>query len=67
MLAKHETAINAKRTVRGFEPAILKRRVINIRSMFVLLRAAEIVKPPIRSMIVGENMTENMCLSCMCQ
>ena len=62
MLAKHDTPIKAKMTVRGFVPAMLNRRVINIRSMFVLLSAAEIVKPPIRSMIVGENMTENTCL-----
>lgn len=62
MLAKHDTAIKAKRTVRGFEPAMLNRRVINIRSIFVLLSAAEIVKPPMSSMMVGENMTENMYL-----
>lgn len=67
MLAKHDTAIKAKRTVRGFEPAMLNRRVISIRSMLVLLRAAEIVKPPTRSMIVGENITENMCLCSACQ
>ena len=62
MLAKHDTAIKAKRTVLGFEPAMLNSRVINIRSMFVLLNVAEIIKPPMRSMIVGENITENMCL-----
>lgn len=62
MLAKHDTAIKAKRTVLGFEPAMLNKRVINIRSMLVLLNAAEIVKPPIRSMMVGANMTENICL-----
>lgn len=62
MLAKHDTAIKAKRTVLGFEPAMLNSRVINIRSIFVLLNAAEMVKPPMRSMIVGENITENTCL-----
>lgn len=59
MLAKHETPINARRTVLGFEPARLSTRVINTRSMFVLLSADEIVNPPIRSMIVGENIMEN--------
>lgn len=62
MLAKHDTPIKANRTVLGLEPAMLNSRVINIRSMFVLLNAAEIVKPPMRSMIVGENITEKMCL-----
>jgi hypothetical protein len=60
MLAKQNTAIKAKRTIQGFEPAMLNRRVINIRSMFDLLSAAEIVKPPTRSMIVGEYMTKNV-------
>jgi hypothetical protein len=59
ILAKHETPMKANSTVFGRVPARLSTRVINIRSMFVLLRADEIVKPPIRSMMVGENMTEN--------
>lgn len=62
MLAKHDTPMNASKTLRGFEPAKLKTRVISIRSIFVLLKAEEMVKPPIRSMMVGENMTENMYL-----
>jgi hypothetical protein len=31
-----------------------------MRSILVLLSAEEMVKPPIRSMIVGENIIENM-------
>ena len=42
----------------GRVPARLKTRVIITRSMLVLLNADEMVKPPIRSMIVGENMME---------
>ena len=62
MLAKHATVKKARRTVLGFKPAILNSHVIGIRSMFVLLKVAEIVKPPMRSIIVGENTTEKMCL-----
>jgi hypothetical protein len=58
MLAKHETHINAKRTLLGFEPAKLSTRVMMTRSMLVLLRAEETVKPPMRSIIVGLNMME---------
>lgn len=63
MLAKQETIIKARRTVLGRVPARLKTRVIITRSMLVLLKADEMVKPPIRSIIVGENMTEktNLC------
>lgn len=50
--------MNASRTVLGLEPAKLSTLVISTRSMLVLLRADEIVKPPMRSMIVGENITE---------
>jgi hypothetical protein len=64
ILAKQETPIKARSTELGLEPAKLKTLVINIRSMLVLLRAEEIVNPPIRSMIVGENMTENIYLNC---
>ncbi len=62
MLAKHDTPMNASKTVRGLEPAKLRTRVIIIRSMFVLLRPEDIVKPPISNMIVGENITEKMYL-----
>ena len=62
MLAKQDTPINASNTVRGFEPAKLRTRVIIIRSILVLLRPEDIVKPPMRSMMVGENMTEKMYL-----
>jgi hypothetical protein len=60
MLAKHATPMTASSTTLGRVPAKLSTRVINTRSMFVLETAAAIVKPPMRSMIVGENMTENI-------
>lgn len=60
MLAKHETAMNESSTVLGRVPAKLSTRVINTRSMLVLLKADAMVNPPIRSMMVGENMTENI-------
>jgi hypothetical protein len=47
-------------TVLGRVPAKLSTRVMMIRSMFVLLRALERVKPPRSSMIVGENIVENI-------
>lgn len=50
--------MNANRTVLGFEPAKLRTRVIMTLSIFVLLRAEDIVKPPMRSMMVGLNMME---------
>lgn len=62
MLAKQETPMKARSTELGFVPAKLRTLVIKIRSMLVLLRAEEIVNPPIRSMIVGENITENIYL-----
>lgn len=43
----------------GFVPAMLSTRVIKTRSMFVLLSAAAMVKPPMSSMMVGENIIEN--------
>jgi hypothetical protein len=60
MLAKHATPMTARSTTLGRVPAKLSTRVINARSMFVFERAAAIVKPPMRSMIVGENITENV-------
>ena len=62
MLAKHATPINESNTTLGFVPAKLNTRVMSTRSMLVLLSADAIVNPPIKSMIVGENMTENMYL-----
>jgi hypothetical protein len=59
ILAKQETAMKARRRVLGRVPARLNTRVTMTRSMLVLLRAEEMVKPPISSMIVGENMVEN--------
>lgn len=50
--------MKASSTVLGRVPAKLSTRVISMRSMFILLSADEIVKPPIRSMIVGENIVE---------
>lgn len=49
------TAIWLRRTTLGRVPAKLRIRVAMITSMRVLLRAAAMVKPPMRSMIVGEN------------
>ena len=66
MLAKQLTPIKAKRTLAGFVPAILRTLVMISLSMLVLLKAEEIVNPPIKSMIVGEKMTEktNLVASC---
>jgi hypothetical protein len=62
ILAQQETPMKARSTELGFEPAKLRTLVIKIRSMLVLLKADEIVNPLIRSMIVGENITENIYL-----
>ena len=62
MLAKQATPMNASRTVLGRSPARLSTRVMSTRSMAVLLRADAMVKPPMSSMIVGENITEKTCL-----
>lgn len=59
MLAKHETAMKASKTVLGRVPAKLNTRVIKSRSILVLLNADAIVKPPMSNMIVGENIIEN--------
>lgn len=66
ILAKQLTPIKASRTVLGFVPATAKTRVISTRSMLVLLNAEEMVKPPMRSMMVGENMIEKTYL-CGCE
>ena len=62
MLAKQDTPMNASRTLLGLVPARCRTRVIKMRSMLVLLNADEIVKPPMRSMMVGENMREKTLL-----
>lgn len=62
MLAKQDTPINESSTVLGRVPAKLRTRVISTRSILVLLNADAIVNPPMRSMMVGENMTEKMYL-----
>ena len=61
-LAKQDTSIKESKTTLGLVPARLRTLVIKMRSILVLLRADAIVKPPIRSIIVGENMIENMYL-----
>lgn len=63
MLAKQETPMKDRMTMLGFVPARLKSLVIITRSMLVLLRAEAIVKPPIRSIIVGENICEKTYLA----
>ena len=65
MLAKHETPMNASKTVLGRVPAMLSTLVMRMRSIAVLLRADAIVNPPINSMMVGENMTEKIYLAVM--
>jgi hypothetical protein len=50
--------MNVRRTVLGRVPARLRMRVINTRSILVLLRADEIVNPPMSNIIVGENIME---------
>ena len=62
MLAKHETPIKLKSTIFGRVPAKLSTLVTRTRSMFVLLIADAIVKPPISSIIVGENICLKMYL-----
>lgn len=58
MLAKQETPMKVSKTVLGRVPARLRTRVIRMRSMLVLLRAEDIVNPPMSNIIVGENITE---------
>lgn len=52
--------MNASRTMDGLVPAKLRTRVMSILSILVLLNAEDTVKPPMSSMIVGENITEKM-------
>jgi len=52
--------MKARSTELGLVPAKLRTLVIRIQLMLVLLRAEEIMNLPIRSMILGENMTENI-------
>ena len=63
ILAKHETPMNASKTVFGRVPAMLRTLVMRRRSIAVLLRADAIVNPPISNMMVGENMAEKMYLA----
>jgi hypothetical protein len=56
------TNIKHRRTALGFDPAAFRTRVAVITSKRVLLSTAAMVKPPIRSMIVGENIWEKIYL-----
>jgi hypothetical protein len=67
MLAKQDTPIKARRTVRGRVPAKLSTLVIKMRSILVLLSAEEMVKPPMSSMMVGENIIEKTYLNAVSQ
>ena len=60
MLAKHVAPMTASSTTLGCVLSKLSTHVINTRSMFVLESAAAMVKPAMRSMIVGENITEKI-------
>jgi hypothetical protein len=60
MEANHATPMKQRRTTLGRVPARLNIRVIKNRSILVLLKADAIVNPPIRSIIVGENIAEKM-------
>jgi hypothetical protein len=53
--------------VRGRVPAKLGTLVIKLRSILVLLRAEEMVKPPMSSMIVDENIIEKTYLNAVIQ
>jgi hypothetical protein len=55
MLANVATHIRTRRTTLGFDPAALRIREAVMTSNLVLDRTAAIVNPPIRSMMVGEN------------
>ena len=60
--AKVATNINTSNTTLGRLPAALRIRVAVMTSRRVLESTAAMVKPPIRSMIVGENICEKMYL-----
>jgi hypothetical protein len=62
MLANVATHINTSKMTLGLEPAALRIREAVMTSNRVFERTAAIVKPPIRSMIVGENIWEKMYL-----
>jgi hypothetical protein len=62
MLANVATHINTSKMTLGLEPAALRIREAVMTSNRVFERTAAIVNPPIRSMIVGENIWEKMYL-----
>jgi hypothetical protein len=62
MLAKVATHMSTRRTTLGFDPAALRMRVAVMTSSLVLERTAAMVKPPMRSIMVGENIWEKMYL-----
>lgn len=65
MLANVATNINTSITTLGLVPAAFSIRVTVMTSSLVLDRTAAMVKPPIRSMMDGENICEKMCLNAM--
>jgi hypothetical protein len=62
MLANVATHMSTRRTTLGLVPAALRMREAVMTSRRVLERTAAMVKPPMRSMMVGENIWEKMYL-----
>jgi hypothetical protein len=63
ILANVATNMSTSKTTLGRVPAAFKIRVAVMTSRRVFDNTAAMVKPPIRSMIVGENICEKMYLS----
>ena len=66
ILAKQAVPILTRSTHLGWVPARFKRTPANFLAMWCFERAAASVKPPIKSMITGENMVEKMYLAASC-
>ena len=62
MLANVAIHIKVSKTTLGLDPAALRTLEAVMTSSLVLERTAAIVKPPSKSPMVGENMTEKMYL-----
>ena len=62
ILAKVATDMRTSKMTLGFSPAALRIRDAVMTSSRVFERTAAIVKPPIRSIIVGENIWEKIYL-----
>ena len=60
MLATIATNILVISTVRGFVPALLRKKVAIILAMWYLERAAAMVNPPSKSIITGVHIAANM-------